>query len=177
MRIGGKEVSGVCEEVLVLPRPMGEDIVIIARACGDMQHFDDVCPRPKAPQRIVKGGAVDDANAPSHLEALESWGERRFAYICVTSLAPSNIEWDQVKMDKPSSWPKWQEELQSAGFSSAEVNRTLQCILSANSLDESKLKAARESFLLGQAAARLESSGQDIVQPSTPSGPLANDSE
>lgn len=177
MRIGGVPVDGPCEEVLVLPRPTSQDLVFRARAVLDTEEFDQLCPQPVMPQRIVKGGREDNPDSPAFVEAMKLWGERRFAWICLKSLEPSEIEWDKVDLKKPSSWLGWQKELTDAGFSSVEVKRILACIMQANSLDENKLRMARESFLLGQGVRQLASSGQDTEQASTQSGPPANDSE
>jgi hypothetical protein len=49
--------------------------------------------------------------------------------------------------------------------------------MQANSLDEAKLEQARKVFLLGQAQAAKESSGQNIAQVNMPSGEPAKESE
>jgi len=80
------------------------------------------------------------------------YDQLRFDYITIISLAPSKIEWETVDMDKAGSWLNWTKDLTNAGLSSVELNRVVNLIMQANSLDEQKLKSARENFLRGQAA-------------------------
>lgn len=175
MKIGGKLVTPN-EEVLILPRTLGDNIVIRAVAV-DMDSFEDMYPKPQLPKRIVRGGVEDNPDSPAYIEAITSWGDRRFEYMVLKSLEPSDIEWETVKMDKPATWKNWTKELQEAGFATTECNRIINCVLTANSLNEAKLVAAREAFLRGQGAAAAKSSGPDTEQPSTQSGTPAKDGE
>lgn len=171
MKIGGVVPSGPTEEVLVLPRANG-DVVFKARAVLDMSEFDALCPLPKAPGILTKDGFRSNTEAPSYKQLIKRHSELKMGYMIVKSLL--DIEWDTVT-DDPNSWPNWEKDLEAAGFNSIEVQRILVCCLQANSLDESKLKAARDSFLAG--AAKLEKfSGQDSEQESTQSGEAASDS-
>lgn len=176
MRIGGVPVTR-CEEVLVLPRTDGQDIVFRAEAVTDMDEFNALCPLPEIPKRIVKGGVEQDPNAPAYKEQVQAWSQKRFDYIVIKSLEPSDIEWDKVDIEKPSTYKLWQQEFQTAGLSENECKRVINAVLSANSLDERKLQEARESFLRGQEMLKVASSGQNTEQVSTPSGEPANDSE
>jgi hypothetical protein len=72
--------------------------------------------------------------------------------MCLKSIEPSQIEWETVDMDKPTTWPKWVDELQENGLSEVEVGRIINAVLAANSLDEKKIEEARKSFLHGQGA-------------------------
>lgn len=177
MKIGGVVVSGPAEEILVLPRPMAQDIVIRAKAVMDTSDFDRLVPEPKPKAQMVKGGKWEERlDDPDYVAALAKHGELRFAYMVLKSLEPSEIEWETVNMGKPSTWTNWQEEMRSAGFSQTELNRIVACVAAANALDESKLQAARDSFLRGLAKASEELSGRDIAPETMPSGELANDS-
>ena len=75
--------------------------------------------------------------------------KRRMAYIVVNSLVPSQIEWDTVQLDNPSTWANWEKDLKDNGFSQMACNRVLALVLEANCLDEAKLQKAREVFLQG----------------------------
>lgn len=175
MKISGVEPSGPSEEVLVLPRANG-DIVFKARAVTDMTAFNNQCPPPKAPGRLVAGGKWEaNVDAPAYREQLEKHAELRMGYIVINSL--QDIEWDTVDIDQPSTWSNWMQDLKSAGFSDTEVNRVLVLCLQANCLDEAKLKEAREAFLLGQGAMKGQSSGLSTEQESTQFGEPAKDSE
>ena len=177
MKIGGVELKGPCEEVLVLPRLNTDDIVIKARAVMDMDAFDVICPVPKPPGKRTKEGFGPNPNDKTYLQQMAQRDEIRFAYMCVKSLEPSEIEWEQVDMDKSSTWIKWTDELKEAGISATEVNRVIACVMQANSLDEAKLKEARALFLLGLALEPSDTCGLDTEPESTPSGEPVKESE
>lgn len=175
MRIGGVEVTPA-DEVLILPRATGDNIVIKTTAV-DMSGFEEIYPKPSAPKRIVKGGVEDDVDNEAYIQECTKWGERRFAYLVISSLEPSEIEWETVDLEKPGTWTEWDKELVGAGFSNTECNRIIDCVMTANSLNEQKLSEARESFLRGQRAEKAKSSGQNTEPQSTPSGQPASDSD
>lgn len=164
MKIGGVEVTK-CEEVLVLPR-IGGDLVFKAVAVGSMEPFNELCPKPKPPMRLKKGGVREPHLGPDYVKSLENWGEQRYAYICVVSLAPSDITWDEVDPKKPGTWTKWGKELEKAGLSDVELQRVQSLVLDANSLNEAKLKEARDSFLRGQVE-EVETSSGPQTEPET----------
>jgi hypothetical protein len=150
MKIGGVEVKGPCEEVLVLPRLDG-DIVIKARAVMDMSMFDKLCPLPDAPGIRTKEGFKPNTKDPSYMALCAINAAQKMAFLVISSLEPSNIEWARVKLDDPTTWQEWTAELKEAGISDIECNRIVGCVMQANSLDEEKLRAARDVFLRGQA--------------------------
>jgi hypothetical protein len=129
-----------------------------------MKEFEEACPIPKPPTKTTKDGIEPIVNDPTYKLNLEKYAERRMSYTVLKSLEPSEIEWETVFMDNPKTWPNWETELRAAGFSDIEVQRMTMCVLQANSLDESKLKAAREVFLHGLEAAEAASSGPQIGQ-------------
>lgn len=148
MKIGTVEITP-CEEVLVLPRS-GEDIVIRACSVKSMEPFEAMCPEPKAPGIRTRDGHRPDMKDEGYLSQMAHHSQQRTHYMVVTSLIPSDIEWGNVKLDDPSTWKNWSEELKEAGISDIECGRILKCVLAANSLDDDKINAAREAFLLGQ---------------------------
>jgi len=173
MKIGGLEVSGPAEEVLVLPR-LDNDIIIRTEAVLDMSPFEALCPVPSAPTKLKPGGFTKDIENTGYIEQTKRHGDLRFAFICVTSLVPSEIEWEDVDLGVPDTWLKWDQELTKAGFSSVELNRVVMCIMQANSLDENKLKEARELFLHGQVEGAPKSSGPSTEPGNTQSGEPVN---
>lgn len=149
MKIGGLEVNGVCEEVLILPRLTG-NIVIKAHAVVDLSEFEALVPVPTAPGIRTKDGFRPNTDDPTYQQLLSGYSSQRLSYLVIKSLEPSQIEWEEVKLSDPGTWGKWSVELEKAGISAIEVNRIMTCVLQANSLDEEKLKLAREVFLRGQ---------------------------
>jgi len=174
MRIGGVELTGPNEEILVLPRLSG-DIVIRARAVSDMSDFEKLVPEPKAPGKLTKDGWVPQLDDETFKQRMEAYHTQRFAYMVIKSLAPSEIEWDKVRLDNPQTWKHWDKELREAGLAETEVNRITVCVMQANSLDERKLKEARELFLRGMAEEVSSSSGHPTEPENMPSGELATD--
>lgn len=168
MKIGGVEVTK-CEEVLVLPRING-DLVFKAVAVCSMDKFNDLCPKPTPPMRLKKGGVREPHLSDEFMKSIEKWSERRYAYICIHSLIPSDIEWSTVDFDKPNTWTNWIKELEEAGLADVELQRVQSLVLDANALNEAKLKAARESFLLGQGQEDETSSGLQTTPESSQSG-------
>ena len=154
MKIGGLDPATLpVEEVLVLPRG-DQQIVFRATGLKDMETFKKVCPEPEPPKKLVKGGTiVADTEDKGYQDALADYHKRRIAYIVVHSLRPSEIEWDTVQLDNPSTWSNWEADLKNAGLSEIECSRVLGLVLEANCLDEAKLRKARELFLRGTPAA------------------------
>ncbi len=178
LSIGGQLVDKPSEEVLVLPRSNGSDIIITARAVLSMEDFERYVPQPQAPRAWVKGkGNVLMTDDPNFKAEMETYGSKRFAFMAVKSLEPSEIEWESVSIDDPSTWTGWTDELKAAGLSDVEIQRIIVCIMQANSLDEGKLKEAREVFLYFLAAEAEKSSGPSTEPSTTPTGPAANDGE
>lgn len=173
MRIGGMEVKGLNEVVLVLPRSTG-DIVIKARAIPNFDEFDKLCPEPVKPVMTTKAGVVADESNPDYQAAVMQRDQLRIAYIYVMSLEPSQIEWDTVKLDEPLSWLNFRQDFQAAGMSPVEINFIWNAIAEANCLSEDKLKEARARFLAGQGQEPQASSGPSTAPTTTPSGEPAS---
>jgi len=173
MKIAGVEIKGPHEELIVLPR--GEQqIPIRARAVLDMDTFEKLCPEPKPPGKRTKSGWIPNIDDPGYKTILSNYQAQRLAYMIIKSLEPSQIEWDTVVMDNPSTWINYLEDLKNGGLSNIEINRIISCVMQANSLDEQKLEEARKIFLLGQAQELDASSGQNLEQVNMPSGEPAN---
>ena len=148
MKIGGREVTRN-EEVLVLPRLDG-DIIIRAQSVSINTEFDKIVPEPTAPGIRTKEGFEPDYKDTTYRQQVSLREERRFAYMVLRSIEVSDIEWETVDFDKPSTWSDWIDEMQEAGLSEVETSRIVQTAMAANSLDEGKLREARERFLHGQ---------------------------
>lgn len=170
MKIGGVDPSTLQKiEILVLPR--GEDhLVFKAKGLDDYEEFEKLCPEPQPPGKLTREGWVPNEDDPNYQSVRKSYNEKRWAWITIQSLAPSDIEWDTVDLSNPATWTHWQKDLKAAGLSQVEVNRVGTLVAQANCLDEGKLKQARDVFLLGQAQVQRESSGHLIAPPSSPSG-------
>lgn len=176
MKIGGREIKGKNRKTVVLPREGSEDIVLVAEAVTDLQRIEDYVPFPEPP--IVRKGSevIKNHNDPGYQEQVLNYNITRMAWIVIESLKPSNIEWDRVKEDDPSTWKKYVDDFRDAGIGDIELGYITGAVLEANALDNEKLEAARQVFLRGQAVAK-NTSGPNTPVPSSPSGTLVNDSE
>jgi hypothetical protein len=151
MKVGGVDTTS-CEEILVLPRGgEGKDIPFRAKAVTIGEDFDKLVAMPIPPMKMVKGGKkLPDLADPTYRISCKSRDSKRLDFLILRSLEPSNIEWAEVDMEKPSTWPKWKNELVEGGISDNEIHRIVNAVMIANSLDEDKIKEARDSFLRGQ---------------------------
>lgn len=175
MKIGGVTPTPL-DALLVLPRTHGEDIVFHAKPVS-LEKFHELCPAPKPSVRKMADGSKQRVESDAYKTNVALWLEKKYDYTVIYSLVPSEIEWDEVKLGDPSTWKKWRSEFKDGGLCAQEVERVLALVAEANSLDESKLKAAREAFLAGQGKEVEKSSGLNTEQPSTPSGEPATGSE
>jgi hypothetical protein len=150
MKVGNVTISK-SEQILVLPR-VGDDqdIVFRARAVASMKEFEAICPEPVAPGIRTRDGFKPDTKNESYQQLVSLHGDKRLAFIMIKSLEPSEVEWDEVSIEDPSTWLKWQDEFINAGLSAIEVNRIVGCVMDANALNEDKLEEARSDFLLGE---------------------------
>ena len=176
MKIGGIDPSTMPTEVfLVLPR--GEkEIVFRARGVQDYKEFNKLCSEPTAPKITKpKEGWVDNVDEPGYKDMMKTYGLKRLAWLIITSLEPSEIEWETVDPAKTSTWLGWEDEMRDSGFSQVECNRIQALVLEANCLDEDKLDQARENFLVGQQPVPSEYSGQSTAPETTQSGEPASE--
>ena len=174
MKIAGQELAGelaeLNEEILVLSRKKGQ-IVLTARAIADMEDFTSRVNEPK-PRRVFRKGKGwdDDTDHPDYQVELNRYAGLKMAWIVLKALEPSQIEWDTVNMEQPSTWANWEKDLKKNGFTQHECNLILGLVLGANQLSEAKLEKARELFVLGQEEELADSSSQNTEPQTTPSG-------
>lgn len=173
MKINGQAIEArLNEDVLILPR--GEEgLAIRARAIPDFEEFNKVCPAPKPPGKLTKDGWVPNVEDDTFKKRVEQHAIQRIGWMVINSL--QEVEWDTVDPENPKTWANWEEDLKNAGFTSVESNHILALVLEVNSLNEAKLKEARDSFLRGQEQALSESSSPSSEQNDSQSGEPASD--
>ncbi len=175
MKISGQIITQqVNSDILVLPR--GEDVIVIkAQAISNYDEFEKLCPVPEAPGKLTRDGFIPNLEDETYKGKVERHGVQRVGWMVINSLL--EIDWDKVDKANPKTWPKWEDDMKDAGFSSVERNLILGLVLEVNSLDERKLKSARESFIRGQEQAANESDSQTSEQKSSSSGKPASEQE
>ena len=150
MKIQGKKIEGANEIVIVIPRSSSADIILKARAVLDMAPFEQICPPPEAPKKMLPGGRESiNLKDPGFLKQMSNYSVKRLSWMVLTSLeATEGLEWDKVDMADPTTWNSFREELTEAGFSDVEVMRVVADCINVNALNEDKIEEARERFLL-----------------------------
>jgi hypothetical protein len=155
LKIGGRTIDGPKRKTLVLPRDDG-DIVFHFVAVNDDAEFEILCHHPKAPRLWRAGeGNISDTKDANYLKQVEIFTEQRANWYFLKSIETSNIEWTTVKLDDPTTWHLWRDEMKNAGFSVNEVNTIFQAFLDTNVVTDTMLKEARNRFLAEQAAKEL----------------------
>jgi len=175
MKIGGVAVTKPSEKILVIEREDGP-LVFRALALPSMDEFEQLVPMPKPPGKLTKDGFIPDANDPTYQTILGQHALKRLGYMVIRTLDNSKIEWGTVDPSNPKTWTNWEGDLKAAGFTQVERNRILELVIDVNTLDEEKIKAARDSFLRGQAAQKADTSGPQAEPENTLSGPPASGS-
>lgn len=169
LKIGGQVVNGANTGLIVIPRESG-DIVFKFVAILDDSDYARVNPEPKAPREFVtkENRVVEKVNDPAFVKKLDKWRGDKWDWMFIKSVGPSNIEWEQVKLDEPSTWGNWKQELREAGLSVGEIGQIENTFFETNIVTEAKLKDAKNRFLASQAQVALEtSSSTDTESPST----------
>lgn len=145
MKINGKEVRGVVEDVLVLPRGKQGDIVLHGRADANPQQFNELCEQPKPPMIQTPAGNQADITNEGYIAQMEAYGQKRFGYLILKTLY--ECEFELLDIEKPQTWGKWDEELTQAGFNEMDKTRIVNFVAAVNSLNERAVESARENFL------------------------------
>jgi hypothetical protein len=175
MKINGVVIAGPNREEIFIPR--GNQVIhVIAEGILDDSDFEKLCPRPEPPELIKAGvGKIKNIEDKNFKISLNTWASRRTAFICINSLRPTNIEWEIVKYDDPSTWTRWQEELGKV-FTAPEIKAIWDIILAANGMNEERLERARQSFLVMMSEETQKGQSSLLQEPiNTPSGVPAND--
>lgn len=149
MKIGGIEIDGPNTDVLVLPRSKG-NVVFTGLAIHDFDEFDKIVPVPRPPRVLKKNVTVDDMQDPGFAQQRTAYEVLRFAYMMIKTLEPSKIEWSIVKLEDPSTWLSWADEL-SENLSIFEQRKVIDFVHEVNTLDQGKIDEARNAFLHGLA--------------------------
>ena len=149
--------------------------------CGPVLDYDEyeaLCPLPKPPTQIRKGGVkVPDLQDETYLQQVSDRSNQRINYIVLKSLSyTEDLEWETVDMGNPKTWGNYLKELKDCYFTKTEVQRIQNSCFEANSLSESKVEEARANFLAGLEEVKAElSSGPTLAQETTSSGEVASD--
>jgi len=149
MKIHGETLNRSNEEVVVLPRSGGNDIVFKLKSIQKLEEFDTQFPAPTPPSIMRKGQTVatPDLEDKKYQKAVFEQGRLKSKWMLLKSLdATEGIEWEKVKVSEPATWDLLEEELKDSGLNEVEIMRLYQAMMKVNSLDEEYLEEARERF-------------------------------
>lgn len=152
MKVNGVEANKLHTVALVLPRGADAPLVFYAEALPDLTEFDKLCPLPVAAQTYTPKGITYNTTAPDYVAALKLYNERRWGYVMMRSLRPSNIEWDTVNAHDCETWTQVEPELRKA-VSYFEYGKIVDMVEEANALNATKLIEARDDFFRKAAVA------------------------
>lgn len=148
MKIKGKQVTNDNLEIVVIPRKDGP-LIFKFRPVIDFAEFDNYVKEP-VPPTITKAGGdsfLDYEDATYKIRRMEYFVLKQNWMFYQSMLATDDLEFDTIKANDPSTYNNIDSELESAQFAVVEKNLLYQAFQSANSLNETKLNEARESFL------------------------------
>lgn len=155
MKINGKKLDKINQDVLVIPRPEG-DVVFIAQGVLSYKEFETICPIPEAPMVSPaenKGAPYRDLKDPKFVALYNQHFQRKNDWFVIESLkASKDLEWETVDSRDPDTWGNWKKELEEAFFTENEIFKIYQLCLSVNSMDDGMLQAARDRFIAGTTA-------------------------
>lgn len=156
LSIGGRVVDGPKKKLLVIPRDEG-DVAFHFIAILDDADFLKVYPQPVPPRTFKPKlqATIDNVEDPAYKVRLSTWQDAKGDWFFLKSIEPSKIEWQSVKMDDPSTYRNWRNELKEAGFSIAEINQIYATFAETNMVTEEMLEDARKRFLALQAVEAL----------------------
>jgi len=157
MKYAGKQIEGPNVEMVFIPRTDG-DLVFKCKAVLDQDYesFETLCPDPQPPE-VIRPGNIRTPNVadPEYGKQIDEWANKRTAFMILASLsATDELEWDTVAMEDPDTWANYKTELQSSGFTAAEIMRIVSGVMSACGMNDDKIDEARERFLAAQLVAQ-----------------------
>lgn len=147
MKVGGVENDkSVVFGPVTFSRGKNKFLAFYAQPVWDLDEFNRLCPPPVNKNYVfTKGGKQLDSEAPAYLHDLQEYYRRRWGYVVLKSLEPSQIEWGTVNVSDPSTWGLVQSELQKE-LSVYEFAKVMNLVDEANALDETKLEENAKSF-------------------------------
>lgn len=175
MKIGGQTINLPPRDVVIFPRAQGQLLFHIT-AAESWETFDATCPRPEPPKIIKRGKAIENTEDATYKIRLQNWLDARQNWLVLQALSmPENeIEWENVDVNKPTTWENVEKELRGVGLSEMEYQRLVGKIYDVNALTERAMESARANFLLMMSLESEESDSHPAGLPSTASGESAD---
>ncbi len=153
MKIAGKTPKRLFEDAFVVIDADGEEFPILIKTVDPFQFKTDY-PEPEAPTKRVGDLTVANLKDAGYMANVARRESSFNDWIVLAAIRDTpGMEWDTVKMDDPSTWSNWRNDLKSI-MVPAEINLLHSKILDLQGLDTSKVDAARKRFLASRAGAQ-----------------------
>ncbi len=190
MRVKGQKLElGPSSRLIVFERQGRKPVAFRITAITNRDAFDKIVKVPDPPKKRMPGPGsgrlVPDPENPKYQAKLRDVNELFLQWMLLTGVTfvpgpdqeDEPIEWEMVKIDDPSTWGKWEEELAVAGFSHTERLTLFNAVGEVNTLSEARMDEARNSFLLQTPEESENLSSPEEERSDMPSGEPANGSE
>lgn len=130
--------------------PVKRLIAFFAQPVWSWDEFNEQFPRPepKAGEVVfTKHGQQPDYDAPGYKQRIEQHNSRRWGFMILKSLEPSEVEFDNTSLTKPETWDQVEEILKRDEFSEFEFACIGNLIEEANGINSQKLEENKMDFL------------------------------
>lgn len=179
MKIKGQTIKPPASELLVFPREDNQDLAFKISAVFDYSEFEALCPEPQPPQKLTPDGEKSiDFEDKDYLLLRNAWYSRKINWMYLKSMTPptpESWEWESVTMSDPETWSRYLDELKAAYLTPSQINHLLNRVMKVNSIDEDKMKEAKNRFLTSSQSASIPAQASRKEEPSsTPSGEPAS---
>lgn len=144
MKFKGKTVAPPPVLEHVIPREP-ENIVFRCEAVLDYSEFEKLVPIPQPPLVTPVGKApYQDKRDKKYLKKLDERNELRTRWMLLKTISKSEVEFETIKMDDPSTWENLEDELATV-LTPYEVGQLIGKIYEAN-IPSERTKDAAENF-------------------------------
>lgn len=151
LKIGGRVIDGPKTTILAIPRE-DNDIIFKFIAIGDDTEFEKISPEPIPPKyySVKEKKNITNFEDKAYKDKMAIRATQKMNWFFLKSVAPSEVEWDTVKLEDPTTYGNWREDLKNAGFSIGEMNAIFEAFMNTNTVTEEKMTEARNRFLASQ---------------------------
>ncbi len=149
MKINGKTLNEHRIVKVYLPVTDGA-VEFRFRPLKSTENFETVMKRPEPPRmKVPGGGEFANVEARGFKNAVKDWAEKKLDWEFLKCISPTEgLEWTLVDMERPETWKKWRDDLETI-FSSSEVDRIFAGFLEVQYITEDVMEKARATFLIG----------------------------
>ena len=152
-----KNIDLTKKSVQIIPIIKGDQEIIFQAECvTDYTQFDALVKKIEPPMRINKGETIARPNfeSPDYKKSIEDYASKQTSWMILKSLeATEGLTWETIDMSNPSTWNNFEKELKAANFNDYQIIQIIKGVIQANGLDDTKVEAARKSFLATKQAA------------------------